>query len=192
NLETAGATLFAERASLAGPHAVTLASGRTVTAGRILIATGGRPLMPHELPGVKHAISSNEAFDLKELPRSIAIVGGGYIGLEFAGIFAGLGSRVTLVHRGERLLRHFDGDLSSRLLDAYRARGIEVELGCAFLKLERPGADPRAPIAATLNSGKTLSVDQVMFAIGRVPNVQGLGLDRAGVRTDRLGAIIVD
>lgn len=192
NLEKVDATLFAERASLAGPNQVSLASGRTVTAGRILVATGGRPLMPRELPGVGHAISSNEAFDLKELPRSIAIVGGGYIGLEFAGIFAGLGSKVTLVHRGDHVLRHFDADLSSRIVDAYRARGIRVELECTFLKLERPSATLQSPITATLNSGNVLELDQVMFAIGRAPNVEGLGLDRVGVQTDRNGAIIVD
>jgi len=190
NLRKVEATLFAERAVLTGPNQVRLASGRVLTASTILIATGGRPMMPHELPGIGHAISSNEAFDLKALPRSIAIVGGGYIGLEFAGIFAGLGSQVTLVHRGEHVLRHFDPDLWSRLTDAYRARGMCVELGAAFLKLERPSPD--GPIAATLNSGKVLEVDQVMFAIGRMPNVEGLGLEAAGVRTDRNGAIIVD
>jgi glutathione reductase (NADPH) len=161
-----------------------------VTARIILIATGARPLMPHDLPGVEHSISSNEAFDLEALPRSIAIVGGGYIGLEFAGIFAGLGSEVTLVHRGEHVLRHFDPDLSSRVTDAYRARGMRVELNAAFLKLERRSSS--GPIAATLNSGKVLEVDQVMFAIGRLPNVEGLGLRSAGVHTDRNGAIIVD
>jgi len=190
NLEKVKATLFGERATLEGPNQVRLASGRLVSAGRILIATGGRPAMPHELPGIAHAISSNEAFDLKQLPRSIAIVGGGYIALEFAGIFAGLGSAVTLVHRGDHVLRHFDADLSSRLLDAYRARGIRVELEAALLGLERSG--PQAPIAATLNTGQVLEVEQVMFAIGRAPNVEGLGLDRAGVQTDRNGAIVVD
>jgi glutathione reductase (NADPH) len=190
NLDKAGSTLFAERATLEGPNQVRLASGRLLKAANILIATGGRPAMPHELPGIEHAISSNEAFDLEALPRSIAIVGGGYIGLEFAGIFAGLGTQVTLVHRGDHLLRHFDADLSSRVLDAYRARGIRVELESAFLRLERPTRD--GPIAATLNSGKVLEVEQVMFAIGRHPNVEGLGLDRAGVQTDRNGAIVVD
>jgi glutathione reductase (NADPH) len=190
NLEKVAATLFAERAALVGPNQVKLASGRLVTADKILIATGGRPTMPHELPGVRHSISSNEAFDLKELPASIAIVGGGYIGLEFAGIFAGLGSQVTLVHRGDHVLRHFDTDLSSRLVDAYRARGIRIELSAAFLKLER--ASSSSPITATLSSGNCLEVDQVMFAIGRAPNVEGLGLERAGVKTDRNGAIIVD
>ena len=192
NLEKVNATLFAERASLTGPHQVRLASGRTVSAGTVLIATGGHPLMPHELPGVGYAISSNEAFDLKALPRTIAIVGGGYIGLEFAGIFAGLGSKVTLVHRGDHVLRHFDRDLSGRIVDAYCARGIQVELECAFLRLERPSPDAQSPIRATLNTGNVLEVDQVMFAIGRAPNVGGLGLERAGVQTDRNGAIVVD
>lgn len=204
NLEKVDATLFAERAILTGPNQVSLGSGRTLTAAKILVATGGRPLMPRELPGVRHSISSNEAFDLKELPRRIAIVGGGYVALEFAGIFAGLGSKVTLVHRGDHVLRHFDQDLSSRLVDAYRARGIQVELGSVFLKLERsapscvpaalPSAGPAGPasIAATFNTGNVLEFDQVMFAIGRSPNVEGLGLDHVGVQTDRNGAIIVD
>src|SRR5690606_22499519 len=118
-------------------------------------------------------------------------VGGGYIALEFAGIFAGLGSEVTLVHRGEHVLRGFDTDLSRRVVDAYRARGIRVELNATFLKLER-AAGGKAPIVATLNSGNLLEAGKVMFAIGRTPNVEGLGLERAGVRTDRNGAIIVD
>lgn len=190
NLRKVDATLFAERAVLTGPNEVRLASGRTLTARHILIATGGRPSMPRELPGIEHAISSNEAFDLKTLPRSIAIVGGGYIGLEFAGIFAGLGTEVTLVHRGDHVLRHFDSDLSSRVTEAYRARGMRLELNAAFLRLER--SSPTGPILATLNSGKVLEVDQVMLAIGRMPNVEGLGLKAAGVHTDRNGAIIVD
>jgi glutathione reductase (NADPH) len=190
NLEKVDATLFAERATLLGPKQVRLQSGRIVTAGRILVATGGRPTMPHELPGIQHAISSNEAFDLETLPRSIAIVGGGYIALEFAGIFSGLGSQVTLVHRGPQVLRGFDGDLAKRVVEAYRARGIRVELNATFLKLERAGAD--APVVATLNSGNFLEAEQVMFAIGRTPNVEGLGLEQAGVRTDRNGAIVVD
>ena len=190
NLEKANAAIFPERATLLGPNQVRLQSGRTLTAGRIMIATGGRPTMPHELPGIEHAITSNEAFDLETLPSSIAIVGGGYIALEFAGIFAGLGARVTLVHRGANLLRGFDGDLSRRVLEAYRARGIRVELEATLLKLDRAGAG--APIVATLNSGNAVEVEQVMFAIGRMPNVEGLGLEPAGIRTDRNGAIIVD
>jgi glutathione reductase (NADPH) len=190
NLRKVDATLFAERAELTGPNQVRLASGRSLTARTILIATGGRPSLPRELPGREHAITSNEAFDLKALPRSIAIVGGGYIGLEFAGIFAGLGSQVTLVHRGDHVLRHFDADLSSRVTAAYRARGMRVELNAAFVRLER--SSPSSPIAATLNTGEVVEVDQVMFATGRFPNVERLGLEAAGVRTDRNGAIVVD
>ncbi len=192
NLEKVDAKLFAERARLTGPNTVTLASGRTVTADKILIATGGRPQMPHEMPGVEHGISSNEAFDLEALPGSIVIVGGGYIALEFAGIFAGLGSKVIVAHRGEHVLRHFDTDLSSRLVAAYRDRGIQVELGCTLLKLERAAGAGPSRVVATLNSGNLLEVDQVMFAIGRSPNVEGLGLEQTGVRTDRNGAVIVD
>jgi glutathione reductase (NADPH) len=190
NLEKAGVTLFAERASLTGPTRVRLASGREISAGRILIATGGRPVMPHELPGIEHAISSNEAFDLASFPRRVAIVGGGYISLEFAGIFAGLGAEVTVLHRGNRLLRGFDADLADGLLKAYRDRGIRVELDSSLLSLSR--ASRGGPVKATLTNGAWLEADQVMFAIGRVPNVEGLGLEAAGVATDSQGAIVVD
>jgi len=191
NLQKADATLFPERATLLGPNQVKLASGRILNVAKTLIATGGTPTLPHELPGVEHAISSNEAFDLKALPRSIAIVGGGYIALEFAGIFAGLGTQVTVVHRGDHVLRNFDSDLSRRIVEAYRARGVRFELESLLLKLERRGG-AAGPIVATLNSGNLLEVEQVMFAIGRTPNVAGLGLERAGVTTDRNDAIIVD
>ncbi len=190
NLEKAGVTLFAERATLTGPNRVRLASGREITAGRILVATGGRPVMPRELTGIEHAISSNEAFDLDAFPRRIVIVGGGYISLEFAGIFAGLGAEVTVLHRGNRLLRGFDEDLAEGVLQAYRARGIEVELASGLLSLSRASAG--SPIQATLTTGASLEADQVMMAIGRVPNVEGLGLEDIGVQTDGQGAIVVD
>ncbi len=190
NLEKAGVTLFAERATVIGPHRIRLASGREVTAGAILVATGGRPVMPHELPGIEHAISSNEAFDLASFPRRIVIVGGGYISLEFAGIFAGLGAEVIVLHRGNRLLRGFDEDLANGVLEAYRTRGIRIELATSLLSLAR---ESRAgPVTATLTTGGTIEADQVMFAIGRVPNVAGLGLESAGVETDSQGAIVVD
>ncbi len=190
NLEKVGVSLFAERATLTGPNRIRLASGRELTAGRILVATGGRPVMPRELAGIEHAISSNEAFDLPTFPRRIVIVGGGYISLEFAGIFAGLGAEVTVVHRGNRLLRGFDEDLADGVLQAYQGRGIRIELQTSLLSLARGAAT--GPVTATLNTGGRLEADQVMFAIGRVPNVEGLGLDSLGVATDSQGAIVVD
>jgi glutathione reductase (NADPH) len=190
NLEKVGVTLFEERATLAGPNRIRLASGRELSAGRILVATGGRPVMPHELSGIEHAISSNEAFDLATFPRRIVIVGGGYISLEFAGIFAGLGAEVTVLHRGNRLLRGFDEDIADGVLQAYRARGIRIELQTSLLSLARGAAT--GPVTATLTTGARLEADQVMLAIGRVPNVEGLGLDSVGVATDSQGAIVVD
>ncbi len=196
NLTKVDATLHAERATLAGPNRVRLASGRIVTAERILIATGGRPFMPASLPGVELAISSNEVFDLPALPPRVAIVGGGYIGLEFAGVFAGLGSKVTLIHRGAHLLRHFDADLVSGVTEAYLGRGIDLKLQREIRRLEREGrpggSAAQAPIRATLDDGRVLEVDLVAFAIGRTPNTDGLGLETVGAHTDREGAIVVD
>ncbi len=165
-----------------------LADGRTVRAGHILIATGGRSNLPHDLPGVEHAITSNEAFDLAELPKRIVIAGGGYIAVEFAGIFAGLGSEVTLIYRGENILRGFDDDMRNGLRAAYEKRGIRFIFGDVFAGIEKTAKG----LIATTRKGVTLEVDQVMFAIGRSPNVEGLGLDKAGVKLGLEGVIAVD
>lgn len=188
NLNKAGVTIVPERAELDGPNAVRLASGKRITAKTILIATGARPSMPVELDGYQHAISSNEAFDLKTLPKRIAIAGGGYIAVEFAGIFAGLGSEVTLVYRGPEILRPFDVDMKRGVAEAYQKRGIKILTNAAFERIETTGAG----LKATLRSGGHLDVDQVMFAIGRKPNVAGLGLESAGVALGEDNAIIVD
>jgi glutathione reductase (NADPH) len=184
----AGATVFDTRATVAGPHAVTLAGdGRTVTARTILVATGGHPGKPG-IPGAEHAITSNEAFHLKELPSSILIVGGGYIAVEFAGIFSGLGSRTTLVYRGEKVLRGFDEDLRSGLMEEMGKRGIDVRVQSDVAAI----AESRRGYAVTLRDGSTVDVACVMFATGRSPNTAGLGLETAGVDIGAKGEILVD
>lgn len=189
-LANAGAELLDTRAELAGPNEVRLvASGRTVTAERIVIAVGGHP-SPHDaLPGHELCITSNEAFDLPELPTSILIAGGGYIAVEFANIFHGLGVQTTLIYRGREILSRFDQDLRRGLHAAMEEKGIRI-LCEDIIQGVTSGADGRR-IAKTMKHGEIV-VDQVMLALGRVPNTKGLGLDKAGVETDERGAIIVD
>ncbi|MCA1493544.1 glutathione-disulfide reductase [Sinorhizobium alkalisoli] len=189
-LAGAGAEIFDTRAELVGPHEVRLsASGKTVTAERIVIAVGGHPT-PHEaLPGHELCISSNEAFDLPELPRSILIAGGGYIAVEFANIFHGLGVETTLIYRGKEILSRFDQDLRRGLHAAMEEKGIRI-LCEDIVQSVSAGPDGRRT-ARTMKHGE-LVVDQVMLALGRVPNTQGLGLEAAGVKTNERGAIMVD
>jgi glutathione reductase (NADPH) len=186
---SAGATVFDERAELADAHTIRLASGKTVTAQRILVATGGRPNRMPELPGHEFCISSNEAFDLKSLPDSIAIYGGGYVAAEFAGIFAGLGSKVTLVYRGPRLLRGFDDDLGDMLAEAMAKKGIEVRLETRIAGVENAGGGLRR---IRFSDGGAIEAECAMLATGRLPNTQGLGLERAGVALAQNGAVAVD
>ncbi len=190
NLQKAGADLVHGRAILKDAHTVEILGehAQTVTAEKILVATGGRPTFPADLPGVDLAISSDEAFHLKSLPESILIVGGGYIAVEFAGIFAGLGSKVTLLYRGANILRGFDDDIRAHLAHEMERRGITVVLGCQHDRLEKT-ADG---IVSTLNNGMTFTTEQVMFATGREPHVKGLGLETAGVELNERGAIKVD
>lgn len=181
--------VFAERATLVSANEVGLAaSGRTITAKTILVATGGHPNIDPKLPGVEHVITSNEAFHLKELPRRIVIAGGGYIAVEFASIFNGLGSGVTLIYRGNKFLRGFDEDLRDALAAAMTARGIRIINGQTFTKIEKTASG----LAGTITGGETLEADQIMFAIGRSPNARGLGLEALGVHLDPAGAIVVD
>ena len=187
--ERAGVTVVKSRAVLDGPHSVRLvADNRTITAKNILIATGGRPNLPADLPGVEHAITSNEAFDLPTFPKRIVIAGAGYIAVEFAGLFAGLGSHVTLIYRGDNILRGFDGDMRKGLLEAYEKRGIRFIFNDTFSAIEKT-ADG---LIAHTEGGVAIAVDQVMFAIGRSPNVENLGLERAGVVLAKDNAIQVD
>ncbi|MCO6385572.1 glutathione-disulfide reductase [Aliihoeflea sp. 40Bstr573] len=189
-LENAGATIIESRAVLEDSHTIRLEKdGRTVTAQTILIATGGHPSLHPALPGHEHCITSDEAFHLTELPKSIAIVGGGYIGVEFANIFHGLGVETTLIYRGKEILGRFDKDLRTALHVEMEAKGITILCKEIFTKIDRR-ADGR--LEAHTNADRTLIVDQVMLAIGRQPNTAGLGLDKAGVKTGPKGEIFVD
>lgn len=185
----AGVTIFDERAEVAGPTSVRLVrSGRTVTAGKILIATGGRPYVDPKLVGREHAITSDQAFHLAELPRHVVIEGGGYIAVEFAGIFHGLGAETTIVYRGDKILRGFDDDLRDALTEELTARGIRIVTGSVIQGIEKNGEGLRA----RLGSGMVIEADQVMLAIGRRPLTEGLGLEAAGVALGAQGEIAVD
>ena len=184
----AGATVFDTRATLAGPHTVVIEdSGHRVTARTILVATGGHTVKP-DIPGAEHAITSNEAFHLKELPASILIVGGGYIAVEFAGIFSGLGARTTLIYRGEKILRGFDDDLRGGLTEEMSKRGIDVRVKSDPASIARNDRG----YAVTMKDGSTVDVACVMLATGRAPNTRGLGLEEAGVQLGPEGQILVD
>lgn len=189
-LKSAGADLVESRATIAGPHEVHLAStGRIVTARNILIATGARPRMSDDLSGIEHVITSNEAFDLSCKPKSVVIIGGGYIAVEFAGIFNGLGIETTLVCRGAEILRGFDGDMRTGLRIAMEARGVRVLRDANLTGVFRRDDDG---LDAKLSTGQTLVADQVMMATGRVPNTVGLGLEAAGVSVGPHGEVLVD
>jgi glutathione reductase (NADPH) len=186
-LEDAGARIFEARAVLLDQHTVRV--GREIlTADKILVATGSRP-NPHEaLPGREHCIFSNEAFDLKELPRSIAIEGGGYIAVEFAGIFQTLGTEVAMMIRGEELLTGFDDDIRVTLAQEMRKRGVEIHTR------SRPARIAAGSSGATLCTqlGQELSADHVMFATGRKPNTDNMGLAEIGVELTANGGVVVD
>ena len=177
NLESSGAELIMARATLLDRNTVQLASGRKVTAKFILVATGAAPFVPRHVPGHELAITSNEAFDLERLPRRIVIVGGGYIAVEFAGIFNGLGVETILVYRGEQILRGFDDDLRNHLAAEMIKKGIEIRTRADVAMIERSGDGVRV----TLEDGSKIGAGQIMFATGRVPHTQGLGLEAAGV-----------
>jgi glutathione reductase (NADPH) len=187
-LDKAGVEIVKQRAVLADAHTVKLADGTRVRAGHILIATGGAPTYGDPIPGVEHAISSNEAFHLDRLPPQVLIQGGGYIALEFAGIFAGLGSRVTLVYRGDKLLRGFDDDVRQHVRMDMEKRGIRVLTGCKVAAIERH----ESRFLAKLTGGTEVSAECVMFATGRAPNISKLGLNEAGVKLADNGGIAVD
>jgi glutathione reductase (NADPH) len=189
-LEKAGADILESRAVIAGPHEIRiLAAGKTVTAERIIVATGGRPNPHNALPGHEHCITSNEAFHLERLPKAILIGGGGYIAVEFANIFHGLGVETTLMYRGKEILGRFDHDLRRGVHDAMEAKGIRIICHEMLDHVERR-SDGR--LDAHAKGGEHFVVDDVMFAIGRIPNTENLGLETAGVELDKLGAIAVD
>ena len=181
-------TIHHERAELAGPQSVRLASGKTLSAGKILIATGARPLMP-DIPGIEHAISSNEVFHLDQLPERIVIAGGGYIANEFAGIFHQFGSHVTLVNRTETMLRHYDQQLVDRLLQISLSKGIHFEFNVTFKAIEKR-AD--GSLRLVMDGCDDMDANQLLFAVGRRPNVEGLGCEAAGIQVGERGEIQVD
>jgi glutathione reductase (NADPH) len=187
-LDKAGVTIVKSRAVVADAHTVQLANGEKVRAAHILIATGGAPTYGDPIPGLEHAISSNEAFHLPALPPQVVIQGGGYIAVEFAGIFAGLGSHVTLIYRGDNILRGFDDEVRAHLRMDMEKHGIRVITGCKVAAIE----ETSSRYSVRLSSGNHISADCVMFATGRAPNIGKLGLEAAGVAIAKNGGIAVD
>lgn len=189
-LANAKVEVLRTRAVLEGPHRINLVSqDRTVTARNILIATGARPFVDTHVPGCDLAITSNEVFHLAAQPKRIIIVGGGYIAVEFAGIFHGLGSAVMLLYRGEEILRGFDDDLRAALHKEYAAKGMDVRVKTSIARVDRL---PAGGLRVILDDGSAIEADQVMAATGRVPNTAGLGLEHTAVALDTHGAVVVD
>jgi glutathione reductase (NADPH) len=181
-------TVFHERAEVTGPNSVKLANGREFSVDKILIATGARPVMP-QIEGIEHAISSNEVFNLPELPKRIVIAGGGYIANEFAGIFHQFGSHVTLVNRTDVILRHYDQQIVDRLIQISLRKGIDFRFNARIEKITR--AD-NGMLHVSMSGCDDIEADQLLFAVGRKPNTEGLGLERAGVELGQKGQVKVD
>ena len=188
NLQNAGAELMHGKARLLDPHTIEIEGKDKVSAEKILVATGGRPWKPDGLTGIEHAITSEEAFQLPHLPKRILVAGGGYIAVEFAGIFNGLGVDTTLVYRGANILRGFDDNIRAHVAEEMEKRGIKVVLGCEHTSIEKTGSG----LVNHMKSGHDIETDQVMFATGRKPHVVDLGLEKAGVKLSAAGAIAVD
>ena len=188
NLSNAGVEIVHAKARLKDAHTVELVGKGEVTADKILIATGGRPWTPTEFAGAEHIITSEEAFHLPELPKRIMVAGGGYIAVEFAGIFAGLGVDTTLVYRGPNILRGFDDDIRSHVTEEMKKRGVKIMLGCQHQSIERTASG----LVSHMDGCGDIETDVVMFATGRKPYVEGLGLETAGVALNEAGAIVVD
>ena len=187
-LERSGVTILPVRAALTGPNSVvTQPGGKTFTARIILVATGGHPVVP-DIPGAGHAITSNEAFHLEALPKSIVIVGGGYIAVEFASIFNGLGVETTLVYRGPKILRGFDDELREHITQEMIKRGIDIVCNDDVVAIEKGWLR----LGVTLKDGREVETAAVMFATGRTPNTSGIGLEAAGVTLGDKGQIKVD
>jgi glutathione reductase (NADPH) len=180
--------VFKSLAKLVGPHEVELADGSRITAGHILIATGGWPMRP-DFPGAEHGITSNEVFHLDSLPRRVIIAGGGYIANEFAGIFNEFGSQVTVVNRGDTILRGYDEQIRDRLLQISMAKGIMFRFNCPFERIDR-NAD--GTLSVKLGGSDSIEADLVLFATGRAPRTAGLGLEEVGVELAANGAVKVD
>src|SRR5215218_86795 len=181
-------TVFDERAEITGPNSVRLAGGREITVDKILVATGARPVLPR-IEGIEHAITSNEVFLLDQLPNRIVIVGGGYIANEFAGIFHQFGSRVTLINRTDVILRHYDQQIVDRLLQISLRKGIEFRFNSRIDRIER---GETGTVRISMTGCDNLEADALLFAVGREPNIEGLGLESAGVQLGDKGQIKVD
>jgi glutathione reductase (NADPH) len=186
-LQRAGVTMHKDRATIVDPHTVRC-GGKTYTTKHILVATGSWPTVP-DIPGRELGITSNEAFFLPELPASIIIVGGGYIAVEFASIFNGLGVQTTLLYRGKRLLRGFDGDLGLHLADEMEKKGVTIRLESDIAAMEKSAG---GTLAVTFRDGSHGRTGAVMFATGRKPNTSNLGLESAGVKLADDGAVLVN
>ncbi|MFL6745459.1 MAG: glutathione-disulfide reductase [Sphingomicrobium sp.] len=180
--------IFPERAVLGGPTSVRLAGGREFSADKILIATGARPAMP-QIDGIEHAITSNEVFHLDKLPKRIVIAGGGYIANEFAGIFHEFGSQVTLVNRTDVMLRQYDQQIVDRLIQISLRKGIDFKFNARIDRIERRA---EGGLHVAMTGCDDIDADQVLFALGRKPNTEGLGLEEAGVETGDNCQIKVD
>jgi glutathione reductase (NADPH) len=187
-LDTAKVAKFLTRATLESPHEIKLADrDQALSAKIILVATGGHPMIP-DVPGKEHLISSNECFELEQLPASIAIVGAGYISMEFASIFSGLGVAVTVLYRGDQILRDFDMELRDGLAEAMRNRGVDLRMNADIASIEQDGQGYRV----YLTRGDSVAADLVMAATGRVPNTMGMGLQQVGVELGWDGCLVVD
>jgi len=185
-LSDSGVKLLEGRGRLVDPHTIEV-DGKRFTAAHIMVATGGHPVMP-AIPGIEHAISSNEALELRHLPRRALIVGGGYIAVEFAGIFGTAGSEVTLVARGGELLRGFDDDVRVTLAQELRQRGLSIRTGTEIARIEKRGSS----FIAYTRTGDEISADVILYATGRKPNTRGLGLEEIGIELNDEGAVPVD
>ena len=185
-LGNAGVELHEGRATVVDPHTVSV-NGKNYTAKYILVATGGWPSVP-DIPGKEHAITSNEAFFLDDLPKRVIVVGGGYIAVEFAGIFNGLGSKVTQLYRGPHFLRGFDDDVRHFLADEMRKKGVDLQFNTNIARIEKRGD----ALLAEMEDGSEMEADVIMYATGRDPNARGIGLEEAGVELNGKGAVVVD
>lgn len=187
NLGAAGVECFDARATVVDPHRVRLSTGQEFSAKHILVATGGTPFVPR-VKGYEHAITSDQIFDLEQLPARTLVVGGGYIACEFACILNGMGSHVTQFYRGEQILRGFDGELRGFVADEVRTKGVDLHVGTDVLSIEK--TDDGLVVVCT--NGSTTIVDQVLYATGRVPMSADMGLEEVGVELGRKGAVKVD
>ncbi|MEC9207543.1 MAG: glutathione-disulfide reductase [Pseudomonadota bacterium] len=185
-LNTAGVTLYEARATLIDAHTLNV-GGKNITADKILIATGGRPSRG-DIPGNEHAVVSDDAFYLKDLPKNVLVVGGGYIAVEFAGIFNGYGADTTLVYRGDKILRGFDIDGRLHLAAEMEKKGVKFIWDSVIDRIDKQGKD----LEVYFSNGSMAHYDQVLYAIGRIPNTSDLGLEQVGVKMNDIGAIMVD